>query len=89
MEFQGVGVRNVQRGERGLAVGVHERGVLVLGRMVAFFAVRADGTRQPLGQYAEQGVGEMERVDLHLQQARDRLDRAVGMQRAEHEVAGQ
>jgi hypothetical protein len=44
---------------------------------------------QALRQDAEQGVGEVERVHAHVQQAGDGFGRAVGVQRGEHQVAGQ
>ena len=52
-------------------------------------AVRADLAHQALGQDADQGGGDQEVRDAQVEQARDRRRRVVGVQRGEHEVAGE
>ena len=44
---------------------------------------------QALGEHADQARGEQERLDAHVAQARDGAGRGVGVQRREHQVAGE
>ena len=71
------------------AEGVLELGELVRVRLVLLLAVGADSLHQALGQDGQQRVGEVERIETHVEQADDCLDGAVRMERAEHEVTGQ
>ena len=60
------------------------------GRDFGFFAaLGADATHQPLSQDRFDGGTNHERLDAHVFQSRDRCRRVVGVQRAEHQVAGQ
>ena len=52
-------------------------------------ALRAQPACEPLRQHADRSRGRQERLDAHLGQARDRAGGVVGVQRAQHEVAGQ
>ncbi len=52
-------------------------------------AFGADALGEALREDAEQRVGEVERIHAHVEQADDRLRRAVGVQGGEHEVAGE
>ena len=60
-----------------------------LGHRLGLAAGRADPAHQPLGQHREQRVGEVERVHAHVQQPGHCLRRAVGVERGQHQVAGQ
>src|SRR6185503_13614248 len=83
----GVGLE-LRRRHQLLAVFAQERGELGrLGR-IALLA-RTHALRQTLRQDAEQRVGEVERIHAHVEQPRDRLRRGVGVQRGEHQVAGE
>jgi hypothetical protein len=52
-------------------------------------AVGAQAAHQALRQDAQQRVGKVERVEADLEQPRDALGRRVGVQRAQHQVAGE
>src|SRR5205823_4709832 len=59
------------------------------GHVDGFLAVAADAARQPLrGDELHRG-GYQERLDAHVHQAVDGRGRVVGVQRGEHEVAGE
>ena len=49
----------------------------------------AEAAHQPLRQHRQQRVGKVEGVHPHVEQPRHGFGRAVGVQRREHEVAGQ
>ena len=52
-------------------------------------AMRAQPAHQALRQHPEQGVPEVERVHVHVQQAGHGFSRAVGVQGRQHQVTGQ
>ena len=51
--------------------------------------LRAQHARQALGDDALERGGDQERLDAHLDQAGDRRGGVVGVQRGEHQVAGE
>jgi hypothetical protein len=57
--------------------------------VVAHLAGRAQRARQALRQHADHGGGDQVRRHAQVHQPRDRAGRVVGVQRAEHQVAGQ
>ena len=59
---------------------------ILLG-MIGFLAGGAKGADQPLRQHAQQGIGEGEGVDPHVQEPDDRLRRVVRVQRGEDQMA--
>jgi len=79
-------VGDVEPGELLLAVGEGQVVVLFPVGRVGLLAVAAERSREPLGQDPQKRVGEVQRVDAHVEQADDRLGSAVGVQRREHEV---
>ncbi len=54
-----------------------------------FLAILAQAFSQTLRQNAQQGIGEVERVHAHVQQADDGFRRAVGVQGGKHQVTGE
>ena len=71
------------------AVDFHQLVELLLGGMMRILAFRTERADQALGHDAEERVGEVEGIDVHVQQTRDRLRRGVGVQRGEDKVAGE
>src|ERR1700730_1268101 len=84
----GVTSRSIQRGG-GLVCLQVEEAPLVLARLERLLAVRAQHAHQALRQYADQARGQQERLDAHVAQTRDGAGGGVGVQRREHQVAGE
>ena len=63
--------------------------ILFTGWPVRFFAPCTDPLAEPGRKNAEHGVGEIERITAKVQEADHGFDGAVGMEGAEHEVAGE
>ena len=57
--------------------------------MVGLLALLAEGPDETLGEDAEESIGEIERVDPHVQEADDGFRGAVRVERAENEMARQ
>src|SRR5438552_4122590 len=70
------------------AVALHQLRELLLGGDVFLLAVLAQRPHQALGHDPEESVSEVEGIDVHVQQAGDRLRRRVGVQGGGDEVAG-
>src|SRR5881275_3310713 len=62
---------------------------LVLARLKRLLAIGVQHPHQPLGQHADQARGQEERLDAHVAQPRDGAGGGIGMQRREHQVAGE
>ena len=84
-----IGVWPVARFGKGVQVVARQLLDLGLGGQPAGPAMRAHPAHEALGQHAEQGVTEVERVHAHVQQPGHGLWRAVGVQRGHHKVARQ
>src|SRR3954470_8018507 len=52
-------------------------------------AVRAYTPREALCKHAQKRVAETERIQAHVEQARNALRRAVGVQRGKHQMSGE
>ena len=52
-------------------------------------ALAAETLRETLRQHAQEGIGEVERIHAHVEQADDRLGCAVRVERREHQVTGE
>ena len=70
-------VGDVQFQERLFAVTLHDLVEFLLVGMVGLLALLADGPDEALGEDAEESIGEIERVDPHVEEADDRLRGAV------------
>jgi len=66
-----------------------EQGQRAGRRRVVVQAGRAGLADQALGDDQRQRGGHQERLDPHVDQPGDRADRVVGVQRGQHQVAGQ
>ena len=86
-------VRDVARRKHALVAPARALGVdaelleLVRRRLVRLLAVRAEHAHEPLREDADDGRAHEERLDVHLDQARDGAGGVVRVDRREHEVA--
>jgi len=65
------------------------RQVVIRRRRAGRLAVRAKAAHQALGEDTEQAGREQEGLDAHVGQPGGRADRVVGVQRGQHQMAGQ
>src|SRR2546430_5264730 len=84
-----VGVSMIEGLERLLAVRVGQLLVLRALGMVGLPAPLADALDESLREDPEQRVGEVEGIEPHVEETHDGLDRAVGVERREDEMAGE
>src|SRR2546428_693286 len=82
-------VRVAELRERVLPVRLRELVELGAVRTVFGPALPAEPLHEPLGEDAQEGVGEVEGIEPHVEETNDRLHGAVRVERAEHEVAGE
>src|SRR5207245_7382107 len=71
------------------AEGVLQLGELVLVRVVLLLALGADPLDEALGQHGQERVGEVERIEPHVEEPDHGLDGAVRMKSTEDEMSGQ
>src|SRR2546428_825230 len=82
-------VRVAELRERVLPVRLRELVELGAVRTVFGPTLPAEPLHEPLGEDAQEGVGEVEGIEPHVEETNDRLHGAVRVERAEHEVAGE
>src|SRR5262245_5298030 len=61
--------------------------ILLNGWMIGLFALGADPFAQSLGEHSQHRIGEVEGIAAQIQQTNHRLDRTVGVEGTEHQVA--
>ena len=89
VEHEFVVVGDVQLLEMLLAVTLDDLVEFLAVGMVGLLAFLAEGPDETLGEDAQEGIGEVERVDPHVEEADDRFRGAVRVERAEDEMARQ